>query len=303
MTDPTVPAESRPSTCGTIAADLRRVADAFDAVSGLELKVPPFVVFDVQPGGTDQQIMARVDAIGHALFGKPGKPQRMGGNTWHYNVSGTVGVVRVDVYDGIADPETPKREAELAALRARVAELESRDPLAYSRPADSDDPQPVAGRVPPHMGAMTGHGLVDETPAEPLASALANSAAGNVTDLGDFTQYADNDPDDDGEGQSFVFGANDHKPLHYDGGGTLLACGMSPNSLPQGHGAVGSRDHVTCEPCKVAVGIAPDCSPACKAMHFEGAPVGRAQGWHDDACPWAAILEAEDQARQAEVRS
>jgi hypothetical protein len=30
-----------------------------------------------------------------------------------------------------------------------------------------------------------------------LASALANSAAGNVTDLGDFTQYVDDDVDDD----------------------------------------------------------------------------------------------------------
>lgn len=30
-----------------------------------------------------------------------------------------------------------------------------------------------------------------------LASALANSAAGNVTDLGDFIQYADDDVDED----------------------------------------------------------------------------------------------------------
>lgn len=35
----------------------------------------------------------------------------------------------------------------------------------YSRPADSDDPQPSGGREPMHTGAWTDGGLVDETPA------------------------------------------------------------------------------------------------------------------------------------------
>jgi len=35
--------------------------------------------------------------------------------------------------------------------------------LDYSRPADSDDPQPSGGREPMHTGAMTDDGLVDES--------------------------------------------------------------------------------------------------------------------------------------------
>jgi hypothetical protein len=38
--------------------------------------------------------------------------------------------------------------------------------------------------------------VVDETVPATLESALENSAAGNVTDLGDFTQYAGDGPDD-----------------------------------------------------------------------------------------------------------
>jgi hypothetical protein len=113
------------ATCGLLASDLRRVADALDTVADLELQADPYVTLGVQPGGTDAEIAARTDAIGKALFGKLGAAKRMGGNTWHYAAEGRFGLVQVDVYDGIADPETPAREAELERLRARVAELEA----------------------------------------------------------------------------------------------------------------------------------------------------------------------------------
>jgi hypothetical protein len=116
---------SKYSTCGAIAADLRRLADALDPIADLKLQDDPYVTLGIQPGGDDAEIAARVDAIGKALFGKRGEAKRMGGNSWHYAVEGRIGLIRFDVYDGISDPETPAREAELEKLRARVAELEA----------------------------------------------------------------------------------------------------------------------------------------------------------------------------------
>lgn len=169
MTDTNVPPERparEPTTCATVAADLRRIAAALDAVSDIELQADPYVTLGLQPGGTDQQVAARTDAIGRALFGKPGAAKRMGGNTWHYAVDGQFGVVRFDVYDGIADPETPAREDELARLREENARLRA----AAALTPDADP-----------TGLL--HSRADEGPAEDMT--LTQPGLVPPTDPGD----------------------------------------------------------------------------------------------------------------------
>lgn len=154
------------TTCGTIAADLRRLADSLDAVADLEMQVDPYVTIGIQPGGTEQQVALRTDAIGRALFGKPGEPQHMSGGTWHYKVEGRIGVIRFDVYDRISDPKAMERDAELESLRAEVEALRAMTAaeatgLGYSR--EADDPTPVSpGRPAAHYAAATNGGLVEE---------------------------------------------------------------------------------------------------------------------------------------------
>jgi hypothetical protein len=111
-------------TCAAIAADLRLLADALDTVPDVEI-TSNYVTFGIQPGGSDDEVMGRTDAISQALFGTPGKPQHMHGDTWHYNAEGCIGLVAVDIYDSIADPAQRERDAEWEKLRARVAELEA----------------------------------------------------------------------------------------------------------------------------------------------------------------------------------
>jgi hypothetical protein len=60
--------------------------------------------------------------------------------------------------NGRHDSMTVRSEAELQVFPAA-------DPtgLAYSRADDGETTQPIAGRTPPHVGAVTDAGLVDET--------------------------------------------------------------------------------------------------------------------------------------------
>lgn len=121
MTDHSLP-PPRP-TCGDIAADLRRIADAFDLIEAVELEAKPYVEVSMQPGGSDDLVIARTDAIARALFGTTGAVQQMSDGVWHYKAAGRYGVIGVDVYDRISDPGQRERDAELERLRAEVAEL------------------------------------------------------------------------------------------------------------------------------------------------------------------------------------
>lgn len=107
------------------------------------------------------------------LLGKPGEVRPLGGGShFHYGVEGKVGMVALNFYDAISNETVRAREAaalaaaneaEIAELRARIAELEG---LTYSR--EDDDPQvvrPHSPRVPMHVGTVVGGGeLVDATP-------------------------------------------------------------------------------------------------------------------------------------------
>lgn len=148
MDDKTVPERATMRvTCGDIAADLQHLASAFEKVADLELEVNPYVTFGIQPGGTDEQIKSRTDVIGNALFGKPGEPKDMGGNTWHYKVRGHVGAIEIDVYDRITGPEAAEREAEIERLRARVAELEEDLDRAHAGALDEDNQRAKANVI------------------------------------------------------------------------------------------------------------------------------------------------------------
>jgi hypothetical protein len=70
-------------------------------------------------------------------------------------------------WDGFHDSTTFLAHAPVRARFLPAPRVADPTGLAYSRPADGDEPQPVAGREPMHTGGLTEQGLVDETAAEP----------------------------------------------------------------------------------------------------------------------------------------
>lgn len=118
-------------TIGSVAADLRRVADLFDRNPHLTLDAPGWVHLDIQPGGPDGVMVARTNAVA-ALFGGQARAQQMGGGTWHYDFEAVVGDVQVHLFDSISEAsvrdmvrsrELAEKEAEIARLLAEVEQL------------------------------------------------------------------------------------------------------------------------------------------------------------------------------------
>jgi len=119
-------------TFGVAADDLRRIADLFDKVADVRIDSSPWVCLDVQVDGTDDLLVERTDAVGQALFGKPGAFKRMSNGQWFYEVEGRIGIVKVHLYDQVSEAtyrehqaavELAAKEAELARLRAEVEQL------------------------------------------------------------------------------------------------------------------------------------------------------------------------------------
>jgi hypothetical protein len=110
-----------PDFYAEIAAELRRMADDLDTLTGLGLP-KPWLTLNIQPhGDTDDEIIAGVDAVAGALLGKPGRTARLSGGAFHYDASGSRGLVRIGVYQAVSDPAARERDAELVRLRAELA--------------------------------------------------------------------------------------------------------------------------------------------------------------------------------------
>lgn len=78
----------------------------------------------------------------------------------------------------VISDETIEQAGRMGSWNEREQRWEDPEPadptgLAYSRPADGDEPQPAAGREPMHTGGVTEQGLVDETPQVSFADRLA----------------------------------------------------------------------------------------------------------------------------------
>ncbi len=115
--------ESTKTQAQEIAAALRQIADA---VEPLDLPTMYAGLTLTTTGVTDDAVkVAAIDAVAVAVAGKPGSTRAIAGGVFHHESGSRVGVVRVTAFDQVASPEERARVAELAELRAKVAELEA----------------------------------------------------------------------------------------------------------------------------------------------------------------------------------
>ena len=154
------------------ASELRRIADALDTLP--HIAEPPWISFSILP---DPHTAETVDAVALAVIGKPGETEK-NGSDWYHLVRRTVSNIHLTVQTRVPAPPD-ERDAELAKLRAKVAELEAAAPTTpagsgpltsngfdYTRAdTDADDPTPVSpARMPLHTcGVVDGGQLVDES--------------------------------------------------------------------------------------------------------------------------------------------
>jgi hypothetical protein len=143
-----------------IATELHKLAD--DALALVGEPAPSCFDISIQPRPwNNDEAAPAVDVIAAALLGKPGETKKMTSGVYHRDASGSRGPIGVAVYRQMPAPD--ERDEEIAQLRARVAELESRDAQGFSR--SDEDPTPPGARMEAHTVAVTDDGLVDETPA------------------------------------------------------------------------------------------------------------------------------------------
>ncbi len=151
--------ESTARTPAAVAADLRELADRLDAAiyEAVDLRVR----VTIQPQTiTDNDTVSVVDALGVALTGTKGRREEMHNGSYHYDVSGHVGVVSVAVFTGISGPESPEvaaLRAELADAKAALAARDSRPQMAMET-ADPRCPDPECGEALREIEAgLVGH--------------------------------------------------------------------------------------------------------------------------------------------------
>lgn len=250
MTDLTVP---EPAGYPAVAADLRRIADRFDKAVDVPLGMSPWIHLDIQPGGDDQQVIARTDALAAVLFGTTGGASKMHDGTYHYDVKGMVGAVRVHVFSGISKAtvferdrtrELADKEAELERLRAEVARLrgETSDSTGQDfgrSDLGDDDPQPVAGRVPAHIGGVVDGGKLvtddDEPDGRVIGRATVDEGAGGLIVGDTAVEQRDN--------------ANAAYERDESGGWRDESTGLTSGGLVPNCPRCGG-DHHTVEPCR-----------------------------------------------------
>lgn len=171
MTHPNVqpdPAPSEPSVWADIAAELRKIAD--DCLDLIGQEPPRFFGIDIQPHcgpglnplpSERAATVVAVDTVSQILLGKNAATERMGGGSFHHTIHGQRGPIKVGIFQSVADPDIVDPDEEIARLRAENeklrAELGVEDPtgLTYGRDPEAD-PQPAAGRVPPHFESGRG---------------------------------------------------------------------------------------------------------------------------------------------------
>jgi hypothetical protein len=147
---------------GAVVAELRRVADAIDAMPVGDLALPVVELkistrlYERIPA-VDAVKIATVDAVAMAVLGRAAQTEATS-QDWMYHIAMEQrGPVNVKVWEIIADPKVRERESELERLRAEVAELRAavhHDDLTPDEIRDGDDsagipmdPRPAAGRA------------------------------------------------------------------------------------------------------------------------------------------------------------
>lgn len=143
-----------------IADELRHIASDLEKLIGSGLSMPWFMI-GIQPAtgrrGHDQDVVAAVDAVAIALLGRPASGKRLSTSYMHI-IEGKRGPVEVNVYQSVSDPEERERDAELARLRAEVAELKTKAPVDFDRSTiEADGSEQVPAYVEAHAnGERTG---------------------------------------------------------------------------------------------------------------------------------------------------
>jgi hypothetical protein len=112
------------ATYAAVATALREIADDLSGLSG----DPIAVTVSIQPWHSHcTDVVGVVDQIAQALFGRPATTVAMSNGTFHHSAAGPRGTgerpVQVAVFGGVPDPALVARDAELAALRAELAQL------------------------------------------------------------------------------------------------------------------------------------------------------------------------------------
>lgn len=121
VTDQSLP---NPAGYAAVATELRRVADALDALPPPPVQKPPYVVLSILPA--DKTVEA-VDEIALAVLGKRGTTTRDPDGWRHKAESFAFGMVYVSTHAIVPGPPD-ERDAELERLRAEVAELRGEKP-------------------------------------------------------------------------------------------------------------------------------------------------------------------------------
>lgn len=113
--------DQRPQTAADVVTALRAIADKISTLGDAPLP-NLYVSIALQPSGGEEAQVAAVDAIGGALYGGPGCDVEMSGGNFHHDAKGYINGVAVDAYCRVTNPEVRETKAELARLRAQLAE-------------------------------------------------------------------------------------------------------------------------------------------------------------------------------------
>lgn len=109
-----------------LANDARRLV-GHPAPCLFSLSIQPFTPDQIDRAKPEHRATTidAADAVAEALLGKQATTYKLSGGTFHYGADGYRGPVEVRIYQQVAGPSEGDKDAEIANLRARVAELEA----------------------------------------------------------------------------------------------------------------------------------------------------------------------------------